>query len=246
MLAPESVSQRLALDEQHCEPQDARPHLAERVLARPIRAFLFQPPPGYGQCRLFAQLDLLRILLPDSLLAFLIIASATGIRQRRSIAVQSELAQRALYASYLGTLSTAHRAITLRTNRFHDGNAPSSSAIGQPKASHRPRATPGDRLTPALQWTTMRSTCCHCSTNRRTSLACSGAKRTSSAAGLATMSLNASRKTATKAGESRAAATRGSLIEIQTSAPCGAYCSAASRESTRNRIRCATTSISAK
>ena len=135
---------------------------------------------------------------------------------------------------------TRVRAITVRTRRFHDGKTRSRSLTGQSKASHRPRTTPGDLLAPNSQWTTMRSTCGHCRTNRTICPACSSAKRTSSSAGPATMSLKVSRSTAAKARESLAGGAPGSLIETQTSTPRGTYASAASRESTRNSMRCFT------
>lgn len=127
-------------------------------------------------------------------------------------------------------------AITLRTRRFHDGNALSSGPTGQSNASHNPRATPGDRLTPNSQWTTIRSVCGHCRTNRKISSACGAAKRTSSSAGAAMMSLKVRRRIAAKLPESFAGLALGSPIEMQTSTPRGSYRSAASRESTRSSM----------
>ena len=122
--------------------------------------------------------------------------------------------------------------ITERTRRFHPGCDRSSAAVAQPRRSHKPRATPGDLLTPILQCRTTRSALGQLSMNFVIAAACSRANRMSVGSPISVMSLNESLRMAAKPGEMRAGSASGSEIEMQTSRPRGSYASASSREST--------------
>ena len=122
--------------------------------------------------------------------------------------------------------------ITERTSRFHPGCDLSSSAVAQPRRSHKPSATPGDLLTPMLQCRTTRSTFGQASMNCAIAVACSRANRMSVGSPISVMSLNESLRTAAKSGEMRAGSASGSEMEMQTSRPRGSYASASSRDNT--------------